>query len=230
MKQIKSISAIILLATMSLYFSACNDEGSNNDGNFGNSSITVINAKVENGENYNSTVKVVKAMAYTSFNQGIVIGTGTYSNSSFTIELPTTVDEQYLELILPNFGLGDNEGIKVSNPNVKTCSIDIYGFDKLNSPYGNQIVTFEYNTQLPSWTSNKDDRFHTYGEIIYVNGDVTITGSYYDSDNTHFNIFLKKGWNIMYLETEEVYNGNSYEKEIFHITNNAPNNMKWWAY
>ena len=34
----------------------------------------------------------------------------------------------------------------------------------------------------------------------------------------------------MYWDTEEIYNGNDYIKEIFHITNNAPNNIKWWAY
>jgi len=58
MKQIKSISAIILLATVSLGFYAYGD---NNEGNLGNSSIAVTNEKVENGKCCKSfTVKLLE--------------------------------------------------------------------------------------------------------------------------------------------------------------------------
>lgn len=182
MKQIKSISAIILLATVSLNFIACDKEESN-ESIFGNSSITVINAKVENGESYNSTIKFVKAMITTPNDNDFVVGTGTYSNGGFTIELPATVNEQYLYPISLIAGVNNSEkavviknDIKISNPNVKGITIgDFYGLEKdtpLNENFG-RVISFNYDTRQP----NKNDRFHTWGIFIYVNGDVTITGS-----------------------------------------------------
>ena len=212
------------------------------EGNLGNSSITVINAKVENGEDYrsrcgggsyNSTIKFVKALL---IDDETVVATGTYSNGGFTIELPSTVDEQYLFPISLFADDHDDEDIikndiKFSNPNVKACNAYIYGFDKSDAAIYDCSTDFYYDTKPPGWRGSKDDRFYTGGVIIYVNGDVSITGSLINdwSDDEHYNIFLKKGWNIMYWDSECIYDGNTFRKEIFHITNHAPNNMKWWA-
>jgi hypothetical protein len=144
-----------------------------------------ITATVENG---NDKIAVVKAiMFYDGYIKEAEIATALYSDGGFTLKLPETVNDAYLNAI-------EDEGypaeIKISNPEVKTNGVIIYA----HNAAGKSIGYFHY----------RDDSGLT-GSPIYSTGDVSITGSGIDEDGevSNYNIHLKTGWNIEFNKRNE---------------------------
>jgi hypothetical protein len=129
----------------------------------------------------------------------VVVGSGTCTAAKLTLRLNESVESQYLYTISDEIAAG----VTVSNANVKgteRVNVGAYNGD-------NRIGSFYY--EAAPWKSS----------LMYVDGDVSITGSYVDGvRTTTYDIHAKKGWNIAYetdTETKETR------------TTKAPSGMKW---
>ncbi|MCO5229521.1 MAG: hypothetical protein M9958_00055 [Chitinophagales bacterium] len=149
-----------------------------------NSSSTIITAKV-----------IAEYYLNGDFLDG-VIAQAPYSNNGFTIELPATVDNKYLDEIIDFFGDYDDivEGsVSISNKDVLALYIeDVEAFDSKDKEIGEFYLYkyFEDNDYYTSW--------------IYVESDVTIKGKVVTTDDSfekdieEYDLALKKGWNVIY--------------------------------
>jgi hypothetical protein len=170
-----------------------------------------ITATVENGSAYNSVVDVVKALERMDKSPW---GEGKYENGGFIIEIPETVEGQYLGQlafnVLPDFTVSD-EDYQVA------LLQDFKGY-KSGKLAG--IFVYGKGTEI----ENKLDYYLsiTEAQYIYADTDVTMTGSDeetesgYDEENKidydytyhlSINLSLEKGWNMVYLTltyTEEI--------------------------
>ncbi|MDR1347065.1 MAG: hypothetical protein LBJ63_01350 [Prevotellaceae bacterium] len=191
----------------------------------------IIDARnVENGNDYNSQIDSVKAVAnyeehsppgafYETYD---VIATANYVNGGFMMTLPAKVDDHLLTPITSAFR---NEtipdGVTVTNPNAKILGINfLFAFKS-----GNQIGRFEYGYEI-------DDSHSTLVWYVYADRDVSITGSYsYIADDPSstkysysYNFSLKKGWN----EHCTIYGYSEEDKEsTTSLSNTKPNGLKW---
>jgi hypothetical protein len=171
-----------------------------------NNTITAI---VENGNSYNEEIDEVKVLFGLSSSSPVVTSS-TYNNGGFTLNLPETVSETYLE---PYGKL--REGIKASNPDVKRQGAYIYAYKS-----GRKLSYFHYGTFGTSGTSGWK------GNLIYVDGDVSLTGTATESSGSvqKWNMHLKKGWNVWYLKGSSLGNG----KFLNEWTTKAPADAKWY--
>jgi hypothetical protein len=219
MKRNFLMMALVCLFTVVAISSCKKDDDDENNGGIGNT-LTVT---VENGSSLNGKIDNVKLeIGYellSSYGWGYYeVASAPYSNGGFTLNLSETVDDTYLEA----FDTDDlDDGVKVSNPNVKTGYAEIEAY-KADYSTG----CFYHGTN--DWES----------ELMYANGDVSVTGSYTDTETWEdsvggtitetltekCNIHLKKGWNIMYYKGTEKGN-NTYEVET---TTTAPSGAKWY--
>jgi hypothetical protein len=234
MKHFKLFATCLMVAcaSVSFVFTSCEEGGYET---FGNSSISVINAKVEDGEKYNSKISVVKMTGNYDFDttygfdagfysdqnadpKTIVLATGTYSNGGFTINLPATVDEKYLSpIVWVEEGWHEGGNVKCSDSNAKCVwVINILGFSKQDSD--REVVVFYYEINSCDFDSDTNAE----GHFVYVDRNVTITGSGDGGDKYYYNVSLKKGWNIYY--------GNyGRQDDRMKVTNNVPSGLKWWG-
>jgi hypothetical protein len=182
------------------YFVADNTTTGNNNNN-----ITVV---LENGSSYNEIIDNVKVVIEAANNNEVT--SAPYSDGGFVLELPASVSDYYLTNIESSF---DNS-ITISNSGAKTVTADIraYKNDKLTG-------TFYYGTTLnygiSDWASF----------LLYVNEDVTITGSYTNEVGfvQDINLHLTKGWNIVYIKITFDNNGvHIYE------TTQSPSGARWY--
>jgi hypothetical protein len=181
-KSFMTLAAFICAVTV---FTGCNkddDEGETN-------SITSISATVESGSSYNSSIDTVKAVVDIN-NVYFTIASGSYSNGGFSISLPKTVDDKYLEKMTTDMP----EGITVSDSQTKGCGIELKGY-KSNKALG----IFQYTLTNDADAGNE-------GAYVYVDKNVTIIGSYSESlwgitMKEVYDLSLKKGWNIVYMQT-----------------------------
>lgn len=157
-------------------------------------------------------VAKVKAMVYYEGEGDVggesIIAECDYSNGGFTLTLPENVDAKYLET-LSNYEFED--GISISDKNVKTCSIDIYGYNAAGAEAG----TFWYESKTCE------------AGFMYVDRNVTVTGShtYSDGEKEVYNMSLVKGWNIVYMtetEKDDVY--------TYTATTSNPGGLSWVFY
>jgi hypothetical protein len=222
MKRNFLMMALVCLFTV-VAISSCKKDD-DDDGSIGNT-LTVT---VENGSSLNEKIDAVKVeIEYgklSSYDWDTYEATNApYSNGGFTLTLPETVSDTYLEA----FDAGDfEEGITVSNFNVKT------GYAYIEAYKADDNTGFFYHG-----TGTADEDWE--GELVYSNGDVSITGSYTDtydwedSDGVHtetytekYNVHLKKGWNRVYEKDTEKGN-NTYEEET---TTTVPSGAKWYYF
>ncbi|MDR2621645.1 MAG: hypothetical protein LBC48_03575 [Dysgonamonadaceae bacterium] len=206
-----SLSAVVA-------FSSC-DKDDDDNGGFNNMvQDNTITAVVENGNNYNDKIDTVKIRAWDENTSSYkTLASTDYSNGGFTLQLPATVSDHYLYELF-----GDDEipeGVSVSNLDVKTLDEEIGAYQS-DSEYS--IGEFYHGTK--DW----------YGMLIYVDGDVNVTGSFteteYDEydDKTYtekikYNVHLKKGWNIAYAKETEKGTLREYE-----VSSQVPSGAKWY--
>lgn len=202
-------------------FTGCADD--DDDGASANT-VSAIEASVENGSSYNSRVDVVKALMdvdeeYDSetgeyYFTGYEAATANYSNGSFKLNLPQSVNSQYLFSITEDLS-GD---ISVSDKNAKIGSVEfILGYKN-----GVETGMFEYGydtDDASAWTTH-----------IYADSDVTVTGSESEKEgnttyNYVYNMSLKKGWNVVYVA--DAKKGNTW---TITFSGKKPSGMKWIFY
>jgi outer membrane murein-binding lipoprotein Lpp len=187
----------------------CSKDNSDDD----SSGLSTIKANVENGNNYNSKIDSVKAMAYPAETSqynfiGTAIANAKYANGGFTLTLPEKLDDQYLELV----DMTDiREGLEVSDNNFKTCFVNLIAY-KSGVPVGGMIY------------SNQGGDSGSGAEFIYVDRNVSITGSGSEDEYDYtYNVSIKKGWNILYYIENSTSTRSSEE-----YTSKAPSGMKWY--
>ena len=207
----------------------------------------VITAQVENGNIYNNLVKRVTAgvLGYEDYNV-IVLASGPYANGGFTLTLPQTVDTNHLFLFLEDL---NEDLVSISDKNVQIMVVGGYsGFAAFSSSTGD-ITINDYVGNISAYkvdsTGNPraESGTGTYSmatiEFIYADRDVTITatdtytdGEYDDHPKT-FSIsmfmFLKKGWNRVYIsESYKYVNGENREEEVL-FTTTPISGLKWYC-
>jgi hypothetical protein len=171
------IACIGLLAAA--IFSACDkdddDKGGDNSGNPILGKTGTVTITIENGANYSDLIDEVRLI----YGDMTTIASASYNNGSFTIDLPASVADKYLDVVGEEF----SAGITISNPSVKIASAWLTAY------------------QSGKW---EGDFYHGTAEckgmLNYVTGDLSITGT--NSDGT-LNMHLKKGWNLVYEKHTE---------------------------
>ena len=197
------------------------------------SSVTSINAKVENGSDYN--FDKVKAVAYyDDFDNEYIYGESNYTNGGFKFDLPKTVDEKYLTLLY----LSDEEAewMTISNKNVMGTAINFEAYK-----WGNCMGKFYYGSTSKNITSTNYSATIVEGFCMYVNKDITIKGSATETEEidgvnipikNSMNVVLRKGWNIMYIIeslSAKISGGNiTSASGTYTGTTQKPCEMKWY--
>ena len=228
----------ILIAALS--FTSC--ESSKNGGDL------TINAKVENGADFNNLVDEVRALGgirvktwyYEDWDewyyewQEVIITSGFYKNGGFKLTLPVKeLDIRLLEDFdhqLQEFGcyIEDmpSKSISISNKNVNAAIVECFEAYK-NNEYVDDLLYGYINYTLAGYNQ-------TFAGYIYVDADVKITGSYTYEDDYYYNedytetekydANLKKGWNTVYM----TYEGTA-KKEVKTFTTKKPKvDLKWY--
>ncbi|MDR1338646.1 MAG: hypothetical protein LBK58_01075 [Prevotellaceae bacterium] len=157
---------------------------------------------------YDGEIDLVKAEVY-SENDETTLASVSYTNGGFTLKLPESVSDKYLDNFVKDYLGDDYEGITVSNPNVKVCEVNLEAYE---SGSDNRIGSFYHKTE--DWE----------GDLYYVEADLSITGSSTDEygDTSKFsNFHLKKGWNIIYFK---------HIGYIYEWTTQVPEGAKWHFY
>ena len=176
--------------------------------------IEVKDAIILNDNDDNVTTVKAQIWNYQLENYELV-ATGKYENSEFKLTLPNTVDSSYLYNIRDVLYWSK---FNISNPDAKMGEIN--DFDAYNED-GYRIGLFSYYEVA----SNKI----VCVNYFYADRSVTIKGSY-----THWNdynnseirtcdMFLKKGWNVVYIVTEIM-------NRSYTMTTNRPSNitLEWY--
>ena len=180
----KIFSFTVTTALFAAMFTSCNKD----DDDLATSAFDgKIVAVVENGSAYNSLISKVVAYVETE-DLYEEIAFGSYSNGGFILTLPSTPNSKFL---MP---IEDRLGGKISDRNAMICYISPHRFEAYNSNnelvdyllYGFTILNETYSTFRSSF-------------FVYVDRDVTVTGSENDGDYPfNFTISLKMGWNTLY--------------------------------
>jgi hypothetical protein len=200
-KNFSMMAFVSLFTVVALCSCSKDDNGDDNGGSvIANNTLTVA---VEDGNDYNDEIVEVRAFSYFD-DERYEIASGSYINGGFTLKLPATIADKYLE----SFG-SFPEGLKVSNPNVKgTNYVEIYAYNES----GRKIGEF-YCENTSGWE----------GVLMWVNENSSITGTFTNKYNEVYtiNMHLKKGWNMLYERSDDS-GGES--------TTQAPSGMKWSFY
>ena len=233
------------LTTTILYSCSKDDDKNNEETDIENQvgklnpdgSFTITATNVSDGSSQIATVKA-KIEWYIDLENGYyeretdVIAQTPYENNSFTLKLPATIADKYLEPIMEEDD--DMIGITVSDKTVKGCGVgSFFAYDKND----NAIGDFVYLNAIPS-----DDKSNLSGAVwIYVDKNVNINGQnkieYADEDyisefiTNYNNVSLKKGWNVYYINQTYVSN-QSTKKETYAVTVSMQKpsgvNLKWY--
>jgi len=194
MKTLKQLALLPLFFGLVLTTACSENENGYENGNNGgderppfNRTITAV---VENGNNYNDLISKV---AITLWADGTrhTIATGTWANGGFTTTLPETIGTELLHTfnILP-------QDVNISDASARGIEIDINAYDEQQRSRG----SIAYRTA--DWRSQMT--------LLYVDRDVTVTGTQPLFDDTHdeqipngrytiWNLQLRAGWNRMYF-------------------------------
>jgi hypothetical protein len=185
MKKLLSLLTITLVA-FAMAFVGCKKDDKNDDGGGGGTggggggtNGFVIEAK--NVLNSSSTIKKVEAFMEESFGgERITLDKVSYSNNSFKVEIPNTVDSKFLPTTLGDANTGD---------------LNIEALDNTGSDFGffvQESITGSCRVSVIYFYSDADCEWQYYSESTI--GGVTHTNSQ--------ELSVKKGWNIRYLKQE----------------------------
>jgi hypothetical protein len=201
---------IVLAASVALTPSCSKDDGGSSGGGFNKIEATGI----VNHDNIDiDKVKLV----WQGSNGGseIVIAEAAYSNSSFTMTLPTTLPSS----VTLQVGMGEiPAGISVSNPNVKIAS----GF----TFYG-----YKGSTRKAELSKFQDDNYEqgivqVQVQLLYADAACTMKGEEVrDRYTIQYDMDIKKGWNWSYF-----YQGTPYKQTTYPPTSGYANVWSMWAY
>ena len=237
---LRNVAIVASLAVVTM-ISGCdknndNDQNENGDGNNGGNASKVTVTDVINGSSKIANVKV--QIYWHDANdeyQGYVIAQMPYKENGFTLDLPATIADKYLDIIAEDAP----SGITISDKSVKWATdIDIEAFDKNDHYIGDFYMTNSDQSVFAMW--------------FYVDKNVTIKGEtefreydrrdgeYYDDEEydneVHigkYNIDLKKGWNIVYVSETKSHN-NSTGKDVYtsNMTTQKPSgaNLSWYFF
>ena len=197
--------------------------GKDDDDNSGGSPLQV-NATVEEGSSYDiDEVRALIAIDEEYDEEtgnyiwvGKEIAKGSYTGGKFSLNLPATVEDKYLESIEEYEEYPAS--ISVSDRKAKGTVLAIVGYKS-----GKQIGDFYNEKYLETETS------HSYYDVeyIYVDRNLTITGTETDEDGDtyKYSVNMKKGWNLVYyVRTSDE---DSYTRET---TTKAQSGLKWFFY
>ena len=168
-----------------------------------------ITAVVENGNDYNA--KISKVVVVAGLEDLETIAEGDYKDGGFTLTLPPSFDEEDLFDIMDIF---DDDGagtMIISDEDAKILPLFDDNFQAFNSD-GKFVGNFYY--------LNEDDDDVLYSSVfIYVDRDVTVTGSF---GEITLSMSLIEGWNIIYTSQFDEYSGEYSTKAI--------SGLKWVFY
>jgi len=215
-REIKLSVACFLLALIVIV-------GCRKDNELPSSSVSVINAVVSNGNNYNEKIAVVKLLVDTEsiydpdrqvmIWQGVEVAKGDYRNGGFVINLPDDIDNiKPFDLELPTEA-------KISNMNVKYANSRFIAFNKDDEQLGYFYCFYLYMGE-ETLTMNE-------GGVLYFDRDFTITGSGTD-DGERWSITcnFKKGWNFLYI----IRGGTSDGILPVRMTTSKPDITMFWSF
>jgi len=217
----------IVFICSAIVLTGCNK----NDNSSGGGAIST-NVKVVNGSSY--SFDKVKAVMYYGNDYEYVVDETNYSNGGFSINLPATIDNTYL---LPVIDVDEDDQslswATVSDNTAVGNGINIEGYES-----GSYMGDFYYGTASQNQTSTSISVYMSEGTYIYVDKNVTITGSTTETDvsdgltvnvKSTINATLKKGWNIMYYTISISANGNDgIANGTLSITTKDPGGLKWY--
>jgi hypothetical protein len=185
-----------LLATVAL---CAYDNGGNGGEAFNPILGGKITVKVQDGNSYNNLIDTVRVEMddydYVPYSVG-------YANGEFTLELSVGVNDKYLDAFpkLP-------AGVTISSTSVKVGKAG--------------LIAYKAGKRVGHFFHGVEDEWE--GELLYANGDVSITGSCADADGEAetYSLNAKKGWNMAYEKVTETL-------QVF--TTNPPSGATWYYY
>jgi hypothetical protein len=217
MKNFKNVFFLTALAAVSVVFVGCDKDddeegaGIENGGFDGKIQATVSTGSV--------AVDAVKAFVSNEGEDYYEVASGKYENGGFTINLPATVPAKYLEQL---FDDGIPKSIKISDTNAKAAAF--FGIEAYKGE--DEVGSFYYDLEVNDYSSIE-------AFFIYADRDVTITGSWTETDEEDwtstetYNVSLKKGWNKMY---EKHTASETNQTETSEVTTTELGGLKWSFY
>jgi len=153
---------------------------------------------------------------FTTSVTGQEIANGSFSGGKLTMNLPATVNDEYLESMYENAEVP--AGISVSNSGAKGTGGFLVGYDK----DGNMLGWFFYG----KFDEEKEE--FLMAALTYVDSDVLITGktpieSEYIKATAIFDCNFKKGWNFMYV----IFSGDEEVDLVTKTTTSNPGGLVW---
>ncbi|MDR1417051.1 MAG: hypothetical protein LBJ57_06505 [Prevotellaceae bacterium] len=188
--------ALVSLLTVAAVCSCDKDE--DNKSVSGAIQDNVIEINLENGGSYSGKVDTVKLTIYfAELNRDVAFVSIPYGNGSFTMNLPTSVNAQYLHD--NEYSDEELEKLTIINPTAKTGRMFLTVYKS-----GDEVGALYYGAE--DWLNAKDWSKGIY--LMYVDGDASIAGSYTGGDpekgttvvEYSYDVHLKKGWNMVYEE------------------------------
>ena len=200
MKITKKLLMLLSIAVCIGISSCSNDD----DDSSGGGNPSVIDVKVENGNEYNDWIATVKALIVEDEGRysdggyywiGYEVASCEYKNGGFKLNLPSSIPSQYLE---PWYDEDDEDYnyIHVSDKNAKVQNIWILAYNE----QGREIGCFSLEG------SNANFDVETW--YIYADRNFTVKGTVEDDEDKFVcDLSFKKGWNIIYdKDIEDVGN------------------------
>ena len=190
---------MMLCLSACLVFTSCDKDKDNENPSGG--TVSKIEGTVVNGSDYDvdAIIGLVEGERYfveTGYGgywtrDEVEITSSNFSNNKFSIDLPATLDDKYLELFSNDF-----KGANLSDENVKSVFLNLDGYKS------NKYVEYLDYVRMPDISATKITFY--YSVYMYVDRDVNVTGTNVVGESSYeytekFNMNLKKGWNLMYM-------------------------------
>jgi hypothetical protein len=205
---------------------SCDKDEEENENNGGVIQGNTVSVAVENGSAYSGKIDAVKALIVTGekstldpetnryyyYWTGHEMATAAYNNGTFTLSLPETLSDEYLddefiEELLDTDNGALPKGVTASNSQLKGEWVKILAYRS-----GKEVGEFYYATE------------ECESNLLYADRDISITGIHTETDGdvNKYSLHLKRGWNMIYEKDTEKGNSTEYE-----LTTTAPAGVKW---
>ena len=187
---------MLLSIVLCIGISSCSKD---DDDSGGGGNPSVIDVKVENGNEYNDWIATVKALIATDENSrgewiGYEVASCEYKNGGLKLNLPSSVPSQYLDFeVWDDDDYADYADFQVSDKNAKLAAIWILAYNEQDREIGwFELRGSNANTEVGAW-------------YMYADRNFTVKGTdEYEGEKTTYDMSFRKGWNIWYeIEKEE---------------------------